>query len=232
MFPWRKKKYFGEAHPWPAHPHPSSFTQWECEQPCMICNRSSTRKICQCDTPAPYFQCHFCLKANQAGNLYDPILQHCRLRKRPSRPGKAGWSRFKLWFDSLPCCLEKIFFCRWSLGMRSMTGLKKITCSKRVYCKPDKGAVHPEIQLLLQHCCSEKQPWSSEAVQQVRSTQMQTATSGCLGLRSLHLKEGIQSSSSTIISILSAITVQGSHPQFYCPTFYKSWKVKPPKRSP
>lgn len=227
MFPWRKK-YLGEANLWLAHPHPS-HSHDENNVNNIICrnsdNRSSTRKICQCDTPAP----HFSLKANQAGNQYDPVLQYCTLR----RPGKAGWSRFKLWSDSLPCCLEKIFFCRWSLGMRSMTGLKKITCSKRVYCKPGKGTLHPEIQLLLQHCCSEKQSWGSEAVQQVRSIQMHTATSGWLGLRSLHLKGGIQSSSSSsaIISTSSALSPQSASlpPSVLLPTFYNSWKVKSPK---
>jgi len=32
-----------------------------------------------------------------------------------------------------PCCFENIFFCLWSLVLRSMTGLKKVTCNKNVF---------------------------------------------------------------------------------------------------
>lgn len=32
-----------------------------------------------------------------------------------------------------PCCLEKTFFCLWSRGTRSMTGLKKVTWGRRTH---------------------------------------------------------------------------------------------------
>lgn len=34
----------------------------------------------------------------------------------------------------LPCCFEKIFFCLWSFGLLSITGLKNVTCSSSNVC--------------------------------------------------------------------------------------------------
>lgn len=53
------------------------------------------------------------------------IISHFIHRQTLSLPKKKSL----IYIKQLPCCFEKIFFCLWSFGLLSITGLKNVTCS-------------------------------------------------------------------------------------------------------